>query len=677
MEENNLEENLDSAPEKHSRDLLDALPSFDEDQFSATPSGKQQDISADETVIVTHEGEAASEDETLQPSTGSFWSSTSADSQASTTPSEHAQASADAGEEETDPYKTTALNVKSEIDLPDDSPVPSEEPVTLPENAVTLPVNTEIDDKMDEEQALNTLVTAPLPEQPEPEYMPTPLASEPIAEGAYSYETNYTQEVASGESRSGGKVLKRVLIGLLAFVAALALIYVVVSLYFTSHFLPNTTVNGEDVSGMAVTDLSSYVSSIGDNYKSQISGDGMDLKLSGSEINLVYDGNAYSKEAAEQIEAWSWPMELNKEHKYEVKKAITFDEGKFNELVGAAIDKVNENSSGPTNATMAYDEASGSFVVVPDALGTSIERDTAIKTIAEGVSTLQTDIKLADKDLVQPTVTKDSKQLLAAIDTVNKMLAKPIKLRIANNDAKTIDKNLMASWLSLNEETKISVNEDAIKEWAQGTLSDEFDTTGTKRSFTRPDGKEITVEGGTAEYDYGWCLDGEALAGILAENLRNGNSDSVDVPMKKEAASWTPGGKDWPNRYIDVDLSEQYVRMYDDDNNLIWESDCVSGNPIYNGGTATGVFFIYLKSSPMELVGRDYDGDGVADYRTWVTYWMPFDGGEGLHDMTSRGAFGGNIYQYNGSHGCVNLPYSAAEQLYQITNVGDVVVVHW
>ena len=35
----------------------------------------------------------------------------------------------------------------------------------------------------------------------------------------------------------------------------------------------------------------------------------------------------------------------------------------------------------------------------------------------------------------------------------------------------------VASWLSLNEETKISVNEDAIKEWAQGTLSDEFDTT--------------------------------------------------------------------------------------------------------------------------------------------------------------------------------------------------------
>ena len=55
---------------------------------------------------------------------------------------------------------------------------------------------------------------------------------------------------------------------------------------------------------------------------------------------------------------------------------------------------------------------------------------------------------------------------------------------------------------------------------------------------------------------------------------------------------------------------------------------------------------------------------------------MPFDGGEGLHDA-NRGAFGGNIYTYNGSHGCVNLPYSAAEALWGIVEVGDPVIVHW
>ena len=207
MEENNLEENLDSAPEKRSRELLDALPSFDEDQFSATTSDGRQSASADETVIVTHEGEAAEEDAAPRPSTGSFWSTApeaQPTTQISVSPSDDVQESNEGTEQPSDPFETTVLNVENEIDLP--------------ETPVSTPVDNTIDEKADEEQALNTLVTAPLTEQPDIDYAPSPLASEPIAEGAYSYETNYTQEVASGESRSGGKVLKRVLIALLAFV---------------------------------------------------------------------------------------------------------------------------------------------------------------------------------------------------------------------------------------------------------------------------------------------------------------------------------------------------------------------------------------------------------------------------------------------------------------------------
>ena len=40
-----------------------------------------------------------------------------------------------------------------------------------------------------------------------------------------------------------------------------------------------------------------------------------------------------------------------------------------------------------------------------------------------------------------------------------------------------------------------------------------------------------------------------------------------------------------------------------------------------------------------------------------VTYWMPFNGGIGFHDATWRGCFGGQIYIWSGSHGCVNMPY--------------------
>ncbi|MBQ7463714.1 MAG: L,D-transpeptidase, partial [Lachnospiraceae bacterium] len=54
-----------------------------------------------------------------------------------------------------------------------------------------------------------------------------------------------------------------------------------------------------------------------------------------------------------------------------------------------------------------------------------------------------------------------------------------------------------------------------------------------------------------------------------------------------------------------------------------------------------------------------------------------FYGGYGLHDASWRGAFGGNIYKTNGSHGCVNMPRATAEALFATVNVGTPVVVHY
>ena len=56
---------------------------------------------------------------------------------------------------------------------------------------------------------------------------------------------------------------------------------------------------------------------------------------------------------------------------------------------------------------------------------------------------------------------------------------------------------------------------------------------------------------------------------------------------------------------------------------------------------------------------------------------MPFIGNSwALHDASWRSRFGGDIYQYAGSHGCVNLPGDKAKELFGLCKVGDVVVVH-
>ena len=121
--------------------------------------------------------------------------------------------------------------------------------------------------------------------------------------------------------------------------------------------------------------------------------------------------------------------------------------------------------------------------------------------------------------------------------------------------------------------------------------------------------------------------------------------------------------------YIDVNIENQHVILFENARKVM-ESDCVSGLPTAERRTHKGVFKIDYKQRNRILRGSQRLS------ASFVNYWMPFDGGIGLHDATWRGSFGGNIYKYSGSHGCVNLPLSFAKKLYARVYAGETVWVH-
>ena len=137
------------------------------------------------------------------------------------------------------------------------------------------------------------------------------------------------------------------------------------------------------------------------------------------------------------------------------------------------------------------------------------------------------------------------------------------------------------------------------------------------------------------------------------------------------------GTADWGKRYADVDLSEQHARFYDESGNLVWESDIVSGDgndP--NEATPEGVYYIVRKATNETL--KTYDSP-TESHETVVQYWMPFVGDlDAFHDASWQTSFGGTRYLDGyGSHGCVNLPVSAAAELYDLIQESDPVIVHW
>lgn len=55
---------------------------------------------------------------------------------------------------------------------------------------------------------------------------------------------------------------------------------------------------------------------------------------------------------------------------------------------------------------------------------------------------------------------------------------------------------------------------------------------------------------------------------------------------------------------------------------------------------------------------------------------MPFNGGVGIHDLTKRSRFGGDIYLTNGSHGCINTPLDNVRTIYENIEVNTPIVVY-
>ncbi len=95
--------------------------------------------------------------------------------------------------------------------------------------------------------------------------------------------------------------------------------------------------------------------------------------------------------------------------------------------------------------------------------------------------------------------------------------------------------------------------------------------------------------------------------------------------------------------------------------------------------TPTGHYSLKVqnKINGTTLTGNNDDG---SRYNAYVNYWMPFipERGIGFHDASWRSTneFNSETYQYNGSHGCVNMKTEDAKKLYENTTKDtDVIVI--
>ncbi len=437
---------------------------------------------------------------------------------------------------------------------------------------------------------------------------------------------------------------------------------------YRTVFFPNTVVNGIDVSQKTVEEVEALVASRMEEYVLTVVGrGGVEEKITGDEVGLhyVFDGSLEQYLAAQ--DPMDWWNHRDTATEYQISTMIEADDEMLKDRIEKMVFLDDAQAVEPIDAYLSdYIEGEG-YKVIPEEEGTVLNKTRVKKAVEDAVHNLDTMVVLEDLDVYkEPNVTSDDAALNEKADKLNGYLAVTVTYQFGDQQ-EVLDKDTIREWISMAEDGSIVLDEEQAAAYVKG-LADKYDTLGKPRTLKTTGGGTVTINGGS----FGWKIDQEKEAAELCALIETGESQTREPVYSSTAKSH--GANDYGDTYAELNLTDQHMYFYKD-GQMVLESDFVSGSHARKNDTPVGTYFINYKQRNRVLRG-ERRADGSYAYESPVSYWMPFNGGIGLHDASWRGAFGGKIYLTNGSHGCVNLPVSVAKSLYEIISTGDPVLVY-
>ena len=443
-------------------------------------------------------------------------------------------------------------------------------------------------------------------------------------------------------------------------IASVAAVYVAGSLFFGSRFLPNTTVNGISASAATVDTVKERIQEQAADYTLTLNeANDQTEVITQKDVDLAIDTEDGQIEAfLNSRSGWGWVPALFSKSEYASENIVSYDKSKLSKTVDNLNCVTTSDMVETENAKAEYEN--GSFVAVSEIYGTNINKKTFKKKLGKALLNLEESVNLVeDKYYVQPKVKADSQEFEQLVEDMNDIIDTPVEYQVGSNTEK-VDKDTLATWIRSDDSKTVVFDQDAMMEFLD-EMGRKYNTFGMSKQLKTSTGAEVTVPGGS----YGWRIDKEGeLAQLQQELLAH---EPVNRDFVYQYTANTHDGPDYGNSYVEVNLTAQHVYLYKD-GALVTDTACVSGNPTKGNGTHTGAFQMTYKEKDATLKGEDYSTD--------VNYWMPFNGNEGLHDATWRSSFGGTIYKTSGSHGCVNLPLSAAAKIFPVVDKGFPVLVY-
>ncbi len=445
--------------------------------------------------------------------------------------------------------------------------------------------------------------------------------------------------------------------------AFMVIIYIFATFYFNSHFFFGTTINGMNCERMTVDDVKDRMQDYISRYSlTLLERNDQKEKITADELGMKYVDDGGIEALMDDQNPFAWIIYAFKPVQLEVSANMTYDTA----VVSTIVDELNclqpENTVAPKDAEII--ESDGKFSIQEEVLGTTIFKEPLINTIIDAVDSGKTELNLEEAGLYQnPAVYSNDEGLAKQLIALNMLAVANITYDFEDGRIYTVDSSVIKDWVVLGEDGEYTLDEEQVFAFVKQMAYD-TDTFGLAHDFKTTSGATIKLAKGG---DYGWVIHREKTTQALIEAIKAQTAGTLEPVYKYEGKA--RGINDIGGTYVEVCITEQKMWCYKD-GELVVETNVVTGNHAGGYDTPSGsVWAIDAKKKDVDFTQYDVN----------VTFWLPFNGGVGIHDASWRweGEYVPSTYLTNGSHGCVNTPYDAAEKIFNTVDIGYPVVVYY
>lgn len=450
-------------------------------------------------------------------------------------------------------------------------------------------------------------------------------------------------------------------------IGILAALYIGLSVYYAGGFSYGTWVNGVYCTGKAVSEVNEELLAK-ETYReiTLLVPDGTKETISMDEIGYRSDYSGPLLQIRASQKPWLWYQNLGIQARSQrILPEGSLDEDKFS----AAFDALDfvKNRKNDNEYSVSIQKTENGYELVNEreqVLDYALCKETVKEAILHGEAVC--DLAAADCYTSLP-LTADMQAVLDVWERVEAFLNCGIVYRFGR-ELESISPAVVSDWIVVedgkfaeDQDGNFLIDREKLEAYVD-ELADRYDTVGAQRQFQATRGDVVTISGGT----YGNLIDRQAEKQYLYQAFLENRREVHEPSYLQEAKE--KGRDDIGDTYIEVDMGNQHMYYYEN-GKLCIETPIVTGDMMKKRDTPAMVCFVYAKQKNRVLRGPGYASP--------VRYWMPVKGGIGIHDARWRDAFGGDIYKTQGSHGCINTPEEAMQQLYDMVEIGTPVVMFY